>query len=85
MGFGFGNTDEEEVQTKPEIEYKWSDRLISTDWDKFTVGMKVRSVLTGNEGTIVNLSEEYFMIKIEWDNGKVTHTSHKYYDKVIVI
>lgn len=84
MGFGFNDTAEEN-KTGPKIEHKWSHKLTSNDWEDLSANMRVRSILTGTKGTIIELSDEWFIISIEWDNGKRSEASHKYYDKVIII
>jgi hypothetical protein len=85
MGFGFNDTGEEEKDTGPNVEYKLTDKLTYLEWSELSTDMRVQSVLTGTKGTILSLEEEWFMIHILWDNGSFSQTSHKYYDKVIVI
>ena len=84
MGFGFTDSKEEEI-SGTEYKYKYSDKLTYLEWSDLSTGQRVQSVLTGTKGTIVNLSEEWFNVHIEWDNGNISNTSQKYYDKVIVI
>jgi len=85
MGFGFNNTEEEEKETGPKIDFRWKDKVTSNDWEDLSVNMRVQSTLTGVKGTITDLAAEWFIITVEWDNEKTTKTSHKYYDKVIII
>ena len=84
MGFGFNDTIKEK-ETGPKIEYKWSHKVTSNDWEDLSVNMRVQSILTGVKGTITELVDEWFIISVKWDNEKISSTSHKYYDNVILI
>jgi len=87
MGFGFSEQkeDEEGKDAGPNIKHKQKDKLIYLDWPRVLIGTRVQSLNTATKGTIVSKDDEWHEIIVEWDNGKTSKTSQKYYDKVIVI
>lgn len=86
MGFGFGNEqDEEEVKTTKEIKHNYFDTLKFKPWDKLECGQEVQSVLTGMSGVITKVDEKYFLIEIDWKNGKNSRASKNDLSKVIVL
>ena len=84
MGFGFVEEEKEE-HTGPKIEYKITDKLPYFNWDELLVDMRVQSLITGTEGSIVGLFPEWKEIDIFWDNGKSSFYRHDSLDNVIVI
>ena len=84
MGFGFADEGVEE-DTKEKIQYSLKDVLKYRPWKEVKIGQRVQSLLTGNEGVIVDKEKLLERIEIEWDNGKCSGASRNDMGKVIIL
>jgi len=82
MSFGFADTGGDGDK---EIKYKVSDVLKYQKWDSIKEGVRVKSLLTGSEGSISGKEELLERIFINWDNGKSSKASKCELTTVIVI
>jgi hypothetical protein len=86
MGFGFGDDGSDKENTGPkEIEHNIYDTLRWQKWNSLEVGQRVKSVITGTEGVISVLHDNWKCIEIDWDNGKKSKVNHRDLIKVILV
>ena len=83
MGFGFGAKNDEEDDKPKELEYNHYKTLKFKDWCELEIGMEVKSVVTGTIGSISNINKQYFLVEIDWENGKHSRCSKSDLDKVV--
>lgn len=83
MGFGFGDTDEDDENRTPDHLIK--DIIRYQNWDDIKAGLRVRSLITNSEGVITKAEKLLQTITIEWDNGNVSNFSRLRGNKVVIV